>query len=90
MLQRHDNGHARRAVHCHNHPVFFLELMPNYFKLDSGICIDTVLTLLLFLADMHFNGCSQALSGTDGRSSEACYLPVIANRNTPQGTPNTS
>ena len=31
---------------------FFLELMPNYFKLDSGICIDTVPTLLLFHADL--------------------------------------
>ena len=69
---------------------FFFELIPNYFKLDSGICIDTELTLLLFLADMHLNGCSQALSGTGGRSSKACYLPVIANRNTPQGTTNTS
>ena len=69
---------------------FFFGWIQNYFRLDSGICVDTVLTLLLFLADMHFNGCSQALYGTDGRSGEACYLPVIANRNTPQGTPNTS
>ena len=38
---------------------------------ESGICIDTVLTLLLFLADMHFNGCSQALSGTERRSGES-------------------
>ena len=44
---------------------FFLRLIQNYFELDSGIYIDTELTLLLFLADMHFNGCSQALSGTD-------------------------
>ena len=69
---------------------FFFGVDAEIFRLDSGICIDTVLTLLLFLADMHFNGCSQALSGTDRRSGEAHYLPVIANRNTPQGTPNAS
>ena len=46
--------------------LFFFGWIQNYFELDSGICIDTVLTLLLFLADMHFNGCSQALSGKTG------------------------
>ena len=51
-----------------SHFFFFLRLIQNYFELDSGIYIDTELTLLLFLADMHLNGCSQALSGTDGRS----------------------
>ena len=41
---------------------WMMMILQNFFRFHSGSCVDTVLTLLLFLADMHFNGCIQAFT----------------------------